>query len=525
MRALPVLAVMLCACSGGGGSSSTTAPPEPAGAPIGDRAVSGTSAFAPGCGGAGGTLFVNAEVEPHLAADPRDANHLVAAWQQDRWSNGSAQALMAAASFDGGATWSARALPFSACAGEGAGRGAEFPRVSDPWLAFGADGTVFAIGLASRGGSFAAGSSNAILVSRSADGGRTWSDPVAAMRDGAGFLDDKETITADPLDARFAYAVWDRVDSKSQGATYFARSADGGLTWEAARPIDDPGPGAQTIGNLVRVLPDGTLVCLLTHLVGDEDRVTSATLEVLRSGDRGLTWSAPIPVASLQALGARDPLTGAKIRDGSILAQMAAAPDGSLAIAWQDGRFAGTHDGIALSRSRDAGRTWSAPVRVNADAAATAFTPQVHVRADGTIGVGYFTLRTERPDPARLPADYRLAQSTDGEHWSEAVVSAPFDLSTAPLADGEPFLGDYTGLASAGDAFLPLYARTTGSTDNRTDVFFARVAPAAPKRTAVYRGEPFPERAFDAGFARRVAANLSAARAALRDRSKAPPPR
>src|SRR6185437_11311256 len=146
--------------------------------------------------------------------------------------------------------------------------------------------------------------------------------PVAAMRDGAGFLDDKEPITADPLDARFAYAVWDRVDPKSQGATYFARSVDGGLTWEAARAIDYPGTNAQTIGNLVRVLADGTLVCLLTHLVGDEDHVTAATLEVLRSVDRGVTWSAPIPVASLQALGAHDPASGKPIRDGSIVAQM-----------------------------------------------------------------------------------------------------------------------------------------------------------------------------------------------------------
>jgi hypothetical protein len=517
MRAVLGLAILLCACSGGGGSPAS-APAAPALAA--DSPVSGFSPFTPGCEGGGGTPFLNAEVEPHLVVDPRDANHLVAAWQQDRFSNGSAQGLLAAASFDGGASWTIHALPFSACAGEGAARGGEFLRATDPWLAFGADGTVFAIGLATRGGSFAAGSTNAILVSRSLDGGRTWSDPVALIRDGAAFLDDKETITADPIDARFVYAVWDRVDASSQGPAYFARSLDRGLTWEAARVIDDPGTNAQTIGNVVRVLPDGTLVCLLTHLVGDEDQVTAATLEVLRSGDRGVTWSAPIRIASLQALGAHDPVTGKPIRDGSIVAQMAVAPDGTLAVAWQDGRFSGLHDSVALARSRDGGLTWSQPVRVNADPAATAFTPQVHARSDGTLGVGYFTLR-ERGDPGTIPADYRLAQSPDGEHWSETTVSAPFDLSLAPTADGgAPFLGDYMGLTSAGSDFLALYVRTTGSLADRTDVFFARVAPPAKKSTTYRAGSAQAER--DADFARRVAANLAGARADRLQRSEIP---
>src|SRR6185503_17354502 len=130
------------------------------------------------------------------------------------------------------------------------------------------------------------------------------------------------------------YAAWDRIAPDGTGASYFARSADGGATWEAARVIDDPGPGAQTIANLVRVLPDGTLACLLVRVVGDEDRVTEAAIELVRSRDRGATWSAPIPVAAIQALGARDPATGRAVRDGSILAQMAVAPDGSLAVAW-----------------------------------------------------------------------------------------------------------------------------------------------------------------------------------------------
>lgn len=507
--AAPLLVLALaCACSGGGGSSSTPAPAPGPSAPT-ERAVSGATPFG-ACGGAGGALFAGAEVEPHLAADPRDASHLVAAWQQDRWSNGSARALMSAASFDGGATWSVRALPFSACAGEGAARGGLYLRTSDPWLSFGADGTVFASAISNAGGTFAPGSRNAVLVSRSTDGGRTWADPATLIADGEAFFNDKETVTADPADARFAYAAWDRLAPDGSGASYFARSTDGGATWEAPRVIDDPGSGAQTIANLVRVLPDGTLACVLVRLVGEEDRVTDAAIEVVRSRDRGLTWSAPIRVSALQALGARDPATGRAIRDGSILAQMAVAPDGSLAVAWQDGRFTGARDAIALARSTDGGLTWSAPVRVNPDAATTAFTPQVHVRADGTIGVTYYVLRGDRPAGLAIPADFRLAQSTDGTHWSESAVSAPFDMALAPDTAEGLFLGDYTGLSGAGADFLPLYARTV-SPANPTDIFWARVSGAA-KRAAARAAPAMPTAAPGGEFGRRVAENLARAR-------------
>jgi hypothetical protein len=43
------------------------------------------------------------------------------------------------------------------------------------------------------------------------------------------------------------------------------------------------------------------------------------TASVMRSTDKGLTWGAPISISNIGALGARDPVTGAPIRDGAIL--------------------------------------------------------------------------------------------------------------------------------------------------------------------------------------------------------------
>ena len=160
---LPLLTA-LWSCSGGGGGGTST-PPVPV--TLAPGVLSGPSPFTAECGGTGGTLYVNAEVEPHFAIDPRNADHWVGAWQQDRWSNGSARGIRIAVTFNAGATWVVAAAPFSECAG------GEFLRVTDPWIAFARDGAVYAAGIGTTGGSFVDGSTNAILVARSTDGGLT----------------------------------------------------------------------------------------------------------------------------------------------------------------------------------------------------------------------------------------------------------------------------------------------------------------------------------------------------------------
>ena len=143
--------------------------------------------------------------------DPANPTHFVGAWQQDRWSSGSASGVLTAVTFDGGATWMRTALPFSRCAGGNGANGGDYERATDPWVTFAPDGTVYQMVLAVISGSFAAGSASAMLVSRSTDSGRTWGPISTLIRDGALFFNDKNTITADATDARYAYAVWDRL--------------------------------------------------------------------------------------------------------------------------------------------------------------------------------------------------------------------------------------------------------------------------------------------------------------------------
>ncbi len=482
-------AVMTAVACGGGGSDDPPAPvPAPApGAPL-SRQASGASPMPAACTGgvATGTVYVNAEVEPWVAADPADPNRLLAAWQQDRWSNGGARGLVTAFSTDGGATWVRTLHPMSRCGGASPGSVGDFERASDPWVDIGPDGTAYLMGLVATGGVLAVGSSNGMVVSRSSDGGRNWSAPVTLIRDSADFFNDKNTLTADATAPGFVYAVWDRLGRSGAGPTIFVRSADAGRTWDLPRTILTPQPpgGAgtgtsQTIGNRIVVLTGGAERGALLNVFTQIDTVagtSSARLGVIRSLDKGQSWSSPVYIAEQRSVGTTDAASGQRVRDGAILPAVAAGPRGELWVAWQDARFTpgATHDAIVIAGSTDGGRTWSAPRAINRLPSVAAFTPVLHVRADGMVGVLHFDLRDNTADAATLPAHAWLLSSRDGVTWGETAVGGSFDLAFAPNANGL-FVGDYQGLVSIGAAFVPLLATTNADVDNRTDVRAPRV--------------------------------------------------
>ncbi len=478
----PALLLALVACGGGGGGGRSGGgapppPPPPPPPPATDTQyrASGPSAFTANCEGGGtGTAYQNSEVEPHVAVDPGNPSNLIGVWQQDRWSNGSARGLVSAASADGGQTWTRTPLPISRCGGGTIGNGGDYARATDPWVTFSPDGVAYAMGLVTTGGSFQAGSVNAMVVVRSTDRGRSWSAVTTLIQDGPDFFNDKNTITADPFDADFVYATWDRlVAGDAGGPTYFTRTINGGASWEAARPIHDPGPSSQTLGNVIAVTSNGTLVNLFTQIDRVSTTTTASHLAVVRSFDHGATWTAPVRIADLLAVGTRDPQSNIPVRDGASLAQIAVGPAGQVFVVWQDARFnGGAFDSIAISRSGDHGASWSAPVRVS-PAGIAAFTPAVNVRANGDVGVTYYDLRNDTA-AAGLLTDYWLARSSDGgTSWTETRVATSFDTATAPLAGGAYFLGDYQALVSRGNVFVPFFVKTTGDLTNRTDAFAA----------------------------------------------------
>jgi BNR/Asp-box repeat len=438
------------------------------------RASSGTP-YALGCSGTPdtGTLNANAEVEPFAAVNPRFPLNVIGVWQQDRWSNGGARGLGTGYSFDGGITWKRVFPPFSRCAGGNAANNGDYERATDPWVSFSPNGVAHQMALSFDDAITPGKPASAMLASRSTDGGRTWSKSAVLVADTEERFNDKNTITADPTDSRYVYAVWDRlsfVPGEGAGPLLFARSIDNGRSWEPTRIVFDPGENAQTIGARIEVLPNGKLINMFTLI---DFVAQSLSIQVILSNDKGATWSAPVKVADLLTVGVADPETGTPVRVGDILPQIAISRGGTATVVWQDARFSGgARDGIAVSQSSDGGLTWSAPVQINGDPLVPAFTASVHVRRDGTVGVTYHDFRSNTADPATLPTDTWLVRSRDGVTWRESRVSKPFDMAKAPFAGGL-FVGDYQGLVSIGPVFIPFFVKSTDGDDttNRTDAF------------------------------------------------------
>jgi len=485
-------------CGGGGGGSAPPPPPPPPFTSVIQVRVSQPSTFSASCDEvpANGILYVDAAVEPSLALNPLSPSNLIAAWQQNRWSNGGSQGLILAASFDGGMTWKLGSAAFSRCTGGNAANGGDYARASDPWLTVSPNGAVYALSLSLTGGILQPGSSSAMLVARSSDGGLTWSVPTVLITDAATAFDDKGSITADPTNSNFVYAVWDRITGATGGPSYFAVTADGGSTWQAPRSIYDPGPQNQTLGNQIVVLPGTDMLVNIFTEIDNKGGPSTAALRAVRSLDHGTTWSAPVTISSLTSVGVNDPQSGTRVRDGSGIPAMSLGPGGVIYVAWQDSRFSsGQRDGIAMAQSSDGGLTWSAPVEVNADHNVQAFTPTIHVRADGVIGVTYYDLRNDTASSALFLADCWLVTSSDGVNFKETHLSGPFDLNQAAHAEGL-FLGDYQALTATATAFVPFYAQTGPSASLFSDVFIsfppASAAGAAAGAGAVARFEARP---------------------------------
>jgi hypothetical protein len=458
---------------------------QPAGLRV-ERLVSGPSPYPVDCtAGQDGINYRNAEVQPTFAINLARGT-LVAAWQQDRWSTGAASGNLTAVSPDLGFSWTPVVIPFTRCAGGSAANGGDWDRATQAWLARARNGDLYQVATGSNRGTAESG----LMVTRSTDGGWTWA-PITTLRRGdfgPAFLNDKPTVTTDPHDARFAYVVWNRFDRRVAtperpddyfSPTWFSRTTDGGATWETARPIFDPGLNHQTTFNHIVALPDGTLVLGFSEYDDTLRPISRSRPGVLRSHDRGLTWSAPIyaaPLIDVPELGVVDPDTGHPIRTAPGFF-IAAHPRRPTVFITRLNHLAGTDlETPTVTVSADGGLTWSPELRASkTPAGVTSWPSALAVTRTGKVGLLYHDLRSNTPDPANLPADAFLSTCRedcgDPDSWEEKHVAGPFDLATAPDSRGF-MLGDHMGLDSVGDLFVPLVTKTnSGNLDNRTDIF------------------------------------------------------
>jgi hypothetical protein len=273
----------------------------------------------------------NPDNEIAVAVDPENPDHVVAGSNDYfyRFNNrtGARQAIVPTGfftSFDGGASWIDGQIPMRS--GNGAG---------DPAPAFdAAHDVVLMAQLENRAGNGSAFVTQGdVSVSRSSDGGVTWSEPTTVLQGHGAAIGpanqavfyDKEWITVDnnptsPFYGR-AYLTTSRFLNALHGAyaespIWFSYSDDGGVSWSSPKEISGSHPSCtfQTTGSgtdcdedqfsIPEVASDGTLY--VHFLNGQNDAEWEVPLDldnqvmVTRSTDGGATFDPPVPVAQLE---------------------------------------------------------------------------------------------------------------------------------------------------------------------------------------------------------------------------------
>jgi len=375
-----------------------------------------------------------ATIEPYLAADPRDSNHLlvgvflVAKLGDPRRPDFAQDVTCAAlASFDAGQSWLRHDFPTRKC--------------GDPWVAILPNGRAVFLGLGRE-----------LLAYRSLDGGRTWSD--SAVTFGRGH--DHGTLAVDQTGGRFGGSVYvashqstNDDAGKVRDAVFIARSSDGGATFtEPTRIIPSYLP---TFPDNPVTLADGSLIvpfANFTRRTADKERLD--LLWSIISTDGGSTFSPPRYVADCAG------------GWGELAVDASSGPlrDRLYWVCWDR-----SNQHVYLYSSADRGETWSDPVVVNRSPGPVQKPPgpvqtaAIAVNRDGVVGISWYDARN---DPREYRGTFRcqevfFAASLDGGRTflPNVKVSTAENCPDTP-ANGEAgrrFVagGDYHGLAAAAD--------------------------------------------------------------------------
>jgi hypothetical protein len=352
----------------------------------------------------------------------------------------------------------------------------------DPSVGFGPDGTAYFSCLAYNLSSPFQG---AILVSKSSDGGFRWQPGGLSQvttftgngktKGSNGQAADHDDLHVDPTNG-YVYVSWSEFHGGgSNSPTYVAVSHDRAATWKVTKVASGPVRANQD----QRVVTDAAGNAYLVFDNGVQGG-KGTVLDVSKSTDGGLTWSAPVQFAALTNPVCLFPpdcfdISGSPFRaPGSYPAPAFDNVRNRLDVVVADIR--GTYAGIELySLKPDLTLDFQTEIP---GATGDRFGGELSTAPNGRLDVSFY----DRGYSGNSLVDLTYATSADGGHtWRQArVSSAGFDPAqwgvpgdTTP----RPFIGDYNGIASTATTAVMSWTGVAPPQPFNLEIDFATATP------------------------------------------------
>jgi hypothetical protein len=293
--------------------------------------------------------------------------------------------------------------------------------------------------------------STQVVVSRSADGGATWSNPIIVSQ--SANLD-KSWIACDNSATSphygNCYMEWD--DNGNNNLILMSTSTDGGLTWS---PALSPAGSPSGLGGQPMVEPNGNVIVPFLS--------NANAIQSFMSTNGGTSWSSLVQVAAVTAHTVAGGLRSLSLPS----AQRDAA--GIIYVVWEDCRFrvGCPSNDLVMSTSGD-GTTWSSPARIPTDATTSTvdhFIPGLGIdpaTSAGTahLGLAYYYYPQANCTNASCVLFAGFISSSDGgTSWSAPrAVAGPMSLGWLPSTDSGLMVADYISTSFVGGKAYVFFA-------------------------------------------------------------------
>lgn len=320
-------------------------------------------------------------------------------------------------------------------------------------------------------------------VAYSTDQGQTWTPVlVAPSPPGWGSLLDKNHMWIDnsptsPFEGNL-YDAWTNFGGNNDSEIEISRSQDEGLTWSSAVNISTAvNAGSHNQGVNIQTGPNGEVYVIWT--IYDTWPSDEKAIGFAKSLDGGVTWQPAVRIIN-NTRGIRTTGIGKNHRVNSfptMAVDISTGPNrGAIYVTWANIGVPGVNTGndadVYMIKSTDGGATWSSPMKVNQDAAGAGkkhYFPWITCDpVNGNVSVVYYDDRNVGSTQCEV---YTSNSSDGGQTWWDLKVS---DVSFTPapiagLADG--YMGDYLANHARDGWVYPAWA------DNRLGFVMTFVSP------------------------------------------------